>query len=147
MRPPRGTQWPRTLWIVRHGQSAGNVARDSAEAAGLPVIDIAERDIDVPLSELGRRQATALGHWFGELPPDRRPDVLLCSPYVRARETARRHLNYVYVGNVGAEWVNTHCPACGELVIDRLRRASSLTADKKCPRCGSGIAVVGEVRF
>lgn len=89
MRPPRGTQWPRTLWIVRHGQSAGNVARDCAEAAGLPVIDIAERDIDVPLSELGRRQATALGHWFGELPHDRRPDVLLCSPYVRARETAR----------------------------------------------------------
>lgn len=54
---------------MRHGQSAGNVARDSAEAAGLPVIDIAQRDIDVPLSELGRTQATALGHWFGELPP------------------------------------------------------------------------------
>ena len=58
--------------MARHGQSAGNVARDSAEAAGLPVIDIAERDIDVPLSELGRTQATALGHWFGELPPHRR---------------------------------------------------------------------------
>ena len=82
-------QWPRTLWIVRHGQSAGNVARDSAEAAGLPVIDIAERDIDTPLSELGRRQARALGHWFGELPRERRPEVVLCSPYVRARETGR----------------------------------------------------------
>ncbi len=82
-------QWPQTLWIVRHGQSAGNVARDAAEAAGLPVIDIAERDIDTPLSDLGQRQATALGHWFGELPPERRPDVILCSPYVRARETAR----------------------------------------------------------
>jgi broad specificity phosphatase PhoE len=82
-------QWPRTLWIVRHGQSAGNVARDAAEAAGLPVIDIVERDIDTPLSELGRRQAVALGHWFRELPAARRPDVLLCSPYVRARETAR----------------------------------------------------------
>lgn len=82
-------QWPQTLWIVRHGQSAGNVARDAAEAAGLPVIDIAERDIDTPLSELGQLQATALGHWFGELPPERRPEVILCSPYVRARETAR----------------------------------------------------------
>jgi broad specificity phosphatase PhoE len=81
-------QWPRTLWIVRHGQSAGNVARDAAEAAGLPVIDIVERDIDTPLSKLGRRQAVALGHWFGELPAARRPEVLLCSPYVRARETA-----------------------------------------------------------
>jgi broad specificity phosphatase PhoE len=74
---------------VRHGQSAGNVARDAAEAAGHPVIDIAERDIDTPLSELGRTQARALGHWFGELPPGRHPEVVLCSPYLRARETAR----------------------------------------------------------
>jgi broad specificity phosphatase PhoE len=81
-------KWPHTLWIVRHGQSAGNVARDAAEAAGHPVIDIAERDIDTPLSELGRRQARALGHWFGELPVKGRPEVVLCSPYVRARETA-----------------------------------------------------------
>jgi broad specificity phosphatase PhoE len=73
---------------VRHGQSAGNVARDAAEAAGLPAIDIAERDIDTPLSQLGCKQARALGHWFGELPPGRRPQVVLCSPYVRARQTA-----------------------------------------------------------
>ncbi|WP_427914733.1 histidine phosphatase family protein [Ramlibacter sp. MMS24-I3-19] len=79
--------WPRTLWIVRHGQSAGNVARDAAEAAGLFVIDIAERDIDVPLSELGHEQAQALGQWFGSLPADRKPEVVLTSPYVRARQT------------------------------------------------------------
>jgi len=81
--------WPHTLWIVRHGQSAGNVARDAAEAAGLHIIDIAERDIDVPLSQLGQQQARALGQWFGELPVSRKPEVILCSPYVRARETAR----------------------------------------------------------
>jgi broad specificity phosphatase PhoE len=73
---------------VRHGQSAGNVARDAAEAAGHHVIDIAVRDIDTPLSELGRTQARALGQWFGELPRKRQPEVVLCSPYVRARETA-----------------------------------------------------------
>jgi broad specificity phosphatase PhoE len=81
--------WPRVLWVVRHGQSAGNVARDAAEAAGLPMIQIAERDIDVPLSELGRTQARALGLWFGKLPKNEQPEVLLCSSYVRARETAR----------------------------------------------------------
>jgi broad specificity phosphatase PhoE len=81
--------WPRTLWIVRHGQSAGNVARDAAEAAGLFVIDIAERDIDVPLSDLGHEQAQALGRWFGALPPDRQPEVVLTSLYVRARQTTR----------------------------------------------------------
>ncbi len=91
--PPHGEQkWPQTLWIVRHGQSAGNLARDKAESAGLPLIDIAERDMDVPLSLLGEQQADAVGHWFGSLPPDERPNVVLCSPYVRAHQTARRVL-------------------------------------------------------
>jgi broad specificity phosphatase PhoE len=82
-------KWPDVLWIVRHGQSAGNVARDAAEAANRPLIDIAERDMDVPLSELGRQQATALGRWFGAMPPDQQPSIVLCSPYARARETAQ----------------------------------------------------------
>lgn len=28
----REQKWPRQLWITRHGQSASNVARDTAEA-------------------------------------------------------------------------------------------------------------------
>ena len=81
-------RWPAKLWIVRHGQSAGNVARDAADAAGLGVIDIDIRDVDVPLSDLGREQARALGHWFAALPEDERPEVVFASPYVRARQTA-----------------------------------------------------------
>lgn len=81
--------WPRHLWIVRHGQSAGNVARDAAEAAGHVLIDVEHRDIDVPLSPLGVEQSRALGRWFGALSGGERPQVVLCSPYVRARETAR----------------------------------------------------------
>ena len=84
----RRQRWPQLLWIVRHGESAGNVARDAADAAGLPVIDLAVRDVDVPLSERGQRQAAALGRWFAAMPPDARPGVLLTSPYVRARRTA-----------------------------------------------------------
>ena len=82
-------QFPQTLWVVRHGQSAGNVARDAAEAQGLHVIDIPTRDIDVTLSDLGRQQSESLGRWFGDLAPAARPEVVLCSPYVRAAETAR----------------------------------------------------------
>ena len=85
-----GQKWPDQLWIVRHGQSAGNVARDAAEAAGLADITIAERDVDVPLSPLGERQSDALGRWFAAMPGDERPNVVLCSPYVRARQTAAR---------------------------------------------------------
>jgi broad specificity phosphatase PhoE len=81
-------KWPQTLWVVRHGQSAGNVARDAAETAGLPLIDIATRDVDTPLSPLGCRQAQALGHWFAGMAPQGRPTVVLCSPYLRARQTA-----------------------------------------------------------
>ncbi|MEO6528968.1 MAG: histidine phosphatase family protein [Gemmatimonadaceae bacterium] len=81
-------RWPDTLWIVRHGESAGNVARDAAYDAGLAIIDIAERDVDVPLSRLGEQQATALGEWFAALPVHDRPNVLLVSPYLRACRTA-----------------------------------------------------------
>ncbi|MDP4024898.1 histidine phosphatase family protein [Methylobacterium sp. NEAU 140] len=79
---------PAYLWIVRHGESAGNVARDAAQASGAARIDIAERDVDVPLSALGERQARALGRWFASLPEAERPDLVLASPYRRAVGTA-----------------------------------------------------------
>ncbi|CUI08380.1 Hypothetical, related to broad specificity phosphatases COG0406 [Janthinobacterium sp. CG23_2] len=82
-------KWPQQIWLVRHGQSAGNVARDAAEAAAGLHIDIAERDVDVPLSPLGAEQARALATWFAAMPQDQRPNVVLHSPYVRAAETAR----------------------------------------------------------
>jgi broad specificity phosphatase PhoE len=82
-------KWPQEIWLVRHGQSAGNVARDVAEAAAGHHIDIAERDVDVPLSDLGLRQSEALAGWFGSLPESQRPNVVLHSPYLRAAETAR----------------------------------------------------------
>jgi broad specificity phosphatase PhoE len=75
------------LWVVRHGESAGNVARDRAEAEQLERIDLSHRDMDVPLSGLGERQAAALGRWTAK--QDDRPTVVWCSPYVRAQETAR----------------------------------------------------------
>ena len=81
-------KWPERLWIVRHGQSAGNVARDAAESARATWIDLATRDVDTPLSDLGERQARALGGWFGALPKDSRPNVVLSSPYVRSMRSA-----------------------------------------------------------
>jgi broad specificity phosphatase PhoE len=81
-------KWPSVIWIVRHGESAGNVARAAAYRAGLARIDLGTRDIDVPLSPLGEQQARALGHWFGQLPEAERPSVVLASPYIRAARTA-----------------------------------------------------------
>ena len=76
------------MWIVRHGQSAGNVARAAALAAGAHQIGLEVRDVDIPLSELGFRQAEAVGRWFATLPAAERPEVVIASPYVRARQTA-----------------------------------------------------------
>ncbi len=53
------------------------------------MIDIAHRDVDVPLSGLGEQQARALGQWFASLPDEERPEIVISSPYVRARQTAR----------------------------------------------------------
>ena len=80
--------WPERLYLVRHGQSQGNVARAAADEAGLHEIGIDVRDVDVPLSDLGIRQAKAAGRWFAALPRDERPELILSSPYVRARQTA-----------------------------------------------------------
>ena len=80
--------WPEKMWLVRHGQSQGNVARDAADEAGAHEIDIDLRDVDVPLSDLGHKQAEAAGCWFAALPDNERPEFILSSPYVRARQTA-----------------------------------------------------------
>lgn len=86
MRDPDASGWPDALRLVRHGESAGNVARDRAELEGLEVIDIDERDIDVGLSPLGERQASALGRHIAR--QVRRPTVVWSSPYRRAADTA-----------------------------------------------------------
>jgi broad specificity phosphatase PhoE len=80
--------WPDVLWIIRHDESAGNVALREALAAGLPIIDLSTRDMDVPLSARGEEQARVLGQWFKRLPASGQPNVILTSPYLRARRTA-----------------------------------------------------------
>lgn len=81
-----GPRWPSVLWIVRHGQSAGNVARDLAHDHGKLRIGLTDRDVDVPLSTLGEEQAQSLGKWFAM--QSEQPEIILCSPYVRAHQTA-----------------------------------------------------------
>jgi len=80
--------WPTRLWVVRHGESAGNVARDHAESRGLEQLGLDIRDVDVPLSGLGKEQARALGRWTARQCSDEQPTVVWTSPYVRARQTA-----------------------------------------------------------
>ncbi|MFI6781235.1 histidine phosphatase family protein [Micromonospora sp. NPDC050276] len=82
-----------TLWIIRHGESTANVAATEAEASGADLIGLNHRDADVPLSPTGEEQARATGRWLAGLPADRRPDVAVVSPYLRAVSTAELALH------------------------------------------------------
>lgn len=105
------------LWFTRHAQSTGNVARDRAEAAGDPVIEIAERDADVALSTQGTHQAAALAGWAADLPE--RPTAVVCSPYRRTRDTARAVADALQIPIAADERLRDR-----ELgILDRLTRA------------------------
>jgi broad specificity phosphatase PhoE len=130
------------LWIVRHGQSAGNVAREAAESSGHAMIDLPHRDVDVPLSELGQLQADALGDWFAKMPEDERPEVVLSSPYVRARQTAEA------VCNAGGVTVDAKRVVIDERLRERefgiLDRLTSLGIREKYPEQAEHRALLGK---
>lgn len=70
------------LYAARHGQSTVN--------AGLrPATPAEADDMVIELTELGVRQAIALGRRFAALPAGQRPEIVLCSPYRRAATTWR----------------------------------------------------------
>lgn len=62
-----------TIYMVRHAENLANVERR-----------MAYKVVDLPLTELGRRQARALGLWFADKPLAR----IYSSPLKRAKETA-----------------------------------------------------------
>ncbi|WP_324274822.1 histidine phosphatase family protein [Blastococcus brunescens] len=80
---------PSVLWLVRHGESMGNLADAQAQEAGAGRLELDVRDPDVELSDTGRAQAGALGTWLAALPEDERPTAVLSSPFARALTTAQ----------------------------------------------------------
>lgn len=51
-------------------------------------------------------------------------------------------LRYVYAGNINSQYINTYCPVCGELVIDRVRGgAESRLVNGRCPNCNEAIPI------
>ncbi|WP_433377857.1 histidine phosphatase family protein [Actinoplanes sp. CA-142083] len=77
------------LILVRHGQSLANVAFPAADAKGLLEAEVSGRDAEVPLTDFGEAQAAAVGGWLAALPAEQLPQVVITSPYWRARETWR----------------------------------------------------------
>lgn len=62
----------------------------------------------------------------------------------RLRETARRYLKYVYVGNLLGEDLNTYCPQCGALLISRAGGIFIGHLDEgACTKCGEAVRITG----
>jgi hypothetical protein len=76
------------LLLVRHGESAGNVAAARAAQDGAELIEVPSRDADVELSETGREQALGAGRGPPPAPgsPPARRDLVL---HVRTRAADR----------------------------------------------------------
>jgi broad specificity phosphatase PhoE len=77
----------KTIWLVRHGESIGNVARHEAENCKALKIETPHREPDVELSPLGVQQSKNLGKWFADQMV--KPTIIYTSPYTRAQETTQ----------------------------------------------------------
>lgn len=99
------------LFLIRHGESEGNVAAAAADRDRLDVVPVSVRDPDVPLSPLGVEQSRALADWLRRESEAVWPDRVWCSPYVRAQQTAAIAFSPHGVGaespdaaGAGSEW-------------------------------------------
>lgn len=90
--------WPAELTWIRHGESVGNIEARRAGEAGDARLNLDFRDADTPLSDVGERQAAAVGAWWRDLGDDERPEVVLSSPYRRALDTARIAVDRAQLG-------------------------------------------------
>ncbi len=77
------------------------------------------------------------------------PAYLMDSPPTRldtmtaAREVMKKHLDYVYIGNVAGVDNNTYCPGCGAKLVERNGYGGiALIENKKCEKCGESINLI-----
>jgi broad specificity phosphatase PhoE len=100
---------PAVTWLVRHGQSTSN--------AGLPAVGHGE----VPLTALGLEQAQEVARRV-----ERRPDLLIVSPFLRAQATA---------DPIRARWPSVPCEIwpIQELTYLSPARCTGTTAEMRRP--------------
>jgi len=110
----------------------------------------------------GEEEVRALCRWlYDELGPDHVVHFSRFFPHFKfthlpptpleSLERARRialaeGMRYVYLGNVPGEGGTTHCPSCGEAVVERLGydiTSWRLTPDFRCKRCGAKLPFKG----
>ncbi|MCK9536742.1 MAG: AmmeMemoRadiSam system radical SAM enzyme [Bacilli bacterium] len=59
------------------------------------------------------------------------------------QDVAKKHLNYVYIGNISGGDANTYCPKCGKTIVERRYYQAKVLIDKpECPKCGELISLI-----
>ncbi|UEL48922.1 AmmeMemoRadiSam system radical SAM enzyme [Terrisporobacter hibernicus] len=67
----------------------------------------------------------------------------LVEDIMKAKEEAKKYLNYVYVGNVAGVDNNTYCPNCGYNLVTRdIYTTNSHVKGDKCPNCKEYINII-----
>jgi phosphohistidine phosphatase len=97
----------KTVWLLRHAKSSWD--------------DPALADHDRPLSSRGRKASKRIRRWADE--NDVRPQLVLCSTALRARDTLERVLPGLGRPNVRVEGGIYHTSAEG--LLERMRRVPS----------------------
>jgi pyruvate formate lyase activating enzyme len=132
------------------------VKRTIREIASRPGITLEVTTLVIPGHNDSEDEMDELAGWLASLRPDIPyhlsayfPRYRLHAPPTpaaileRLRETAGRHLQYVYVGNVPGP-SETLCPECGALLISR--RGYHVTRGRlaygKCESCGTPVPIV-----
>jgi broad specificity phosphatase PhoE len=98
----------------------------------------------VPLSELGQRQADAMSAWFKAMPLEAQPTVVLFSPYVRARATARAVLDQLGRDSLSAVVADERLREKEFGILDRL---TPLGINDKYPGAGGTAQARGQILF
>lgn len=125
-----------------------NTIRAAAESCHLEVTNLVipgRNDTDEDLAELagfvaglGRRVPLHFSRYFPRF--REREHETPVETLARAAETARRQLDYVYLGNVSADpcFRDTFCPQCGNRLVERSGYRGRVVgiADGRCDQCG-----------
>ncbi|GGN81869.1 phosphoglycerate mutase [Nocardia rhizosphaerihabitans] len=111
---PEGLAVPRALgglWAVRHAQSEANAWYADPATELRPMRGT---DAEMDLTEYGQWQARRLGDWLAGLSGTQRPELVVCSPFLRTR------LTWALMAEAAATR-NRHLQPIRTLVDERLR--------------------------